>query len=150
MNFHQLALLRLNVWRYSATKNKSKSSKSMYKIRTETLFCKLIVLFIISVTSWRLSLVKRGRVSVLSLCFYFIGNYVLKGLTTVMLSFRWQIYKIISKLSRFHGKKFQKPSKNQIVSGRNVIQNGGVVPIIQPITTKTMLPLLLSLYHIDT
>ena len=106
--FYQLALLRLNVWRYSATKNKSKSSKSMYKMRTETLFCKLIVLFIISVTSWRLSLVKRGRVSVLSLCFYFIGKCCLEGLTSIMLLFRWQIYEIISILRCLFEKKRRK------------------------------------------
>ncbi len=108
MNFYQLALLRLNVWRYSATKNKSKSSKSMYKIRTETLFCKLIVLFIISVTSWGLSLVKRGRVSVLLLCFYFIDKCCLEGLTSVMLLFRWQIYEIISILRCLFEKKRRK------------------------------------------
>ena len=80
----------------------------MYKMRTETLFCKLIVLFIISVTSWRQSLVKRGRVSVLSLCFYFIGMCCLEGLTSIMLLFRWQIYEIISILRCLFEKKRRK------------------------------------------
>ncbi len=63
---------------------------------------------LISVTSWRLSLVKRGRVSVLSLCFYFIGKCCLEGLTSIMLLFRWQIYEIISILRCLFEKKRRK------------------------------------------
>ena len=45
VNFHLLALFVRMIWRYSSHKNKSKKLNIYVKVRTETLICKLIILF---------------------------------------------------------------------------------------------------------